>query len=91
MAALGCLLDAAGLILDALDAFGMPFGYIFSLDLSVFLCTFCKHFKSLIFASTLNCYFIDFDAIDTLKVTFLLQFYNVFTGLGAFKTMSIFT
>ena len=70
--ALGRLLDAAGLILDALDAFRDAFWLPFSLDLSLFLCTFCMHFKSLIFASTLHCYFMDFDAIDTLKITFLL-------------------
>ena len=68
-----------------------PFGYHFHQIYLYFFCTFCIHFKSLIFASTLNCYFMDFDAIDTLKITFLLQFYNVFSGFGTFKTMSIFT
>jgi len=34
---------------------------------------------------------MDFDAIDTLKITFLLQFYYVFSSFRTFKTMSIFT
>ena len=89
--ALGCLLDAAGLILDALDAFWDAFWLPFSLDLSVFLCTFCIYFKSLIFASTLHCFFMDFDAIDTLKVTFYCSFTMVFAGLATFETMFIFT
>ena len=83
--ALGRLLDAAGLILDALDAFWDAFWLPFSSDLSLFLRTFCIHFKSLIFASTLNCYFMDFDAIDTLKITFLLQFSMFFQVLAHSK------
>ena len=81
---------AFGLILDALDAFWDAFWMPFSLDLSLFLCTFRIHFTSLIFASTLHCYFMDSDAIDTLKITFLLQFYFAFFKFWHIQTHAYF-